>query len=179
MSRFMLFQVSTVSGITLSLDATAQAEKPTEVFMDEEFVGPRPEPVIDRVTRELRRYFRLINKQVEREEREAAELVRKEERRKQRAERRANRPPPEVRRKLRIARKEAMQMLSKPITLKARCIECGSLLKTDTDENLGRICKPCASRLRQLIPGFHSDESTEFAEISIVPGGAPGSGKRR
>lgn len=147
--------------------------------MDEDVVEPQPDPVIDRVTRELRRAFRLVNKEAERKEREAAEQIKKEERSKRRAERLANRPSPDVRRKLRIARKEAMEMIGKPVSLEARCVECGIVLSTDADEEHGRLCKPCASRLRQLIPGFHSDDSTEFTEITIVPGGAPGSGKRR
>lgn len=137
------------------------------------------DPVIDRVTRELRRAFQLVNKQAERSQRDAAELIRKQDKAAQRAERRANRPPADVRLKLRIARKEAIAMLDKPIFLEHRCMECGVALETLGEEEPGQLCAPCLARLRQLIPGLRSESSTEFSEISIVPGGAPGGGKRR
>lgn len=137
------------------------------------------DPVIDRVTRELRRAFQLVNKKAERMEREASELVKKQAAAARRAERRANRPPADVRLKLRIARKEAIAMLDKPICLEYRCLECGAVLEALGEEEPGQLCAPCLSRLRQLIPGLRSENSTEFSEISIVPGGAPGGGKRR
>jgi hypothetical protein len=210
--------------------------------MDEDVVEPQPEPVIDRVTRELRREFRAINKAAERE---AAELLLKKKRMEKRAKReksrkkRSNQPPSNVwtapRDEESLGRKLAKAVLGelakpdRPVRMNSvehlkrlseinrnlaqqdkkrveskqkaaeraamaelreqeayakwksrECWRCKSQFKIHVDwVNPPTMCKACAKDIDQTyVPGGR-DRDTKFTSISIVRGGAPGSGRRR
>ncbi|MBD9675561.1 hypothetical protein IB274_02560 [Pseudomonas sp. PDM18] len=61
-----------------------------------------------------------------------------------------------------------------------RCPDCKmELPRIEGEVNLPRLCRSCESRAEALASGFRSKTRTEYSEIEVVPGGAPGSGKRK
>lgn len=60
------------------------------------------------------------------------------------------------------------------------CPDCKvELPRIEGEVNLPRLCRSCESRAEALASGFRSKSRTEYSEIEVVPGGAPGSGRRR
>lgn len=61
-----------------------------------------------------------------------------------------------------------------------KCPDCGSVIpRVEGQVTLPGLCRRCREKFADAENGFRSKSRTEYVEISLVPGGAPGSGKRK
>lgn len=131
------------------------------------------DPELDQVTRELRRAFKLVNRV---EGRRDAKAQKAEDKAKRKAEKlarlRENRGQ--------AARREAqLAELMRRLGHASKCAECKADLPPIEDDLLPRLCKRCAERDAELESGFRARAVTPYSEVTVVPGGAPGTGKRK
>lgn len=86
----------------------------------------------------------------------------------------------------RAARRKAAR--KKPVAVKATqapsvtatCKDCGRLTTPDPELYFLPVqCQHCRQFSESIDLGIHSKSTTEFSSVSVVPGGAPGLGKRR
>lgn len=63
---------------------------------------------------------------------------------------------------------------------RVRCPDCGTPIpRLEGEAAVPGLCTRCAARMAEAEGTFRRRERTEFLDISIVPGGAPGMGKRK
>jgi endogenous inhibitor of DNA gyrase (YacG/DUF329 family) len=72
-------------------------------------------------------------------------------------------------------------LLDKSLAAKYRdCRECGRLVHIGEDIPLYPVrCERCRKRDGQIDLGIKANKSNQFSEITVLPGGAPGLGKRK
>ena len=139
--------------------------------------GQGIDPVIEELIRELREA--LSPRRRKPEKRLAAPYVPAEQTPKQIAK-------AEKRRMLQERRNEKARRIAEQAALEQRinqqrtCAECGTELRPiEGDDFLPRLCSRCVSRNAALSANFRPKSVTPYASVKIVPGGAPGSGRRK
>lgn len=76
----------------------------------------------------------------------------------------------------RAQRRQASERLGAHV---ANCSDCGSPLENPEEIlRLSNLCPKCLSRSRALDGAFRSRSDTEYTDVTLLPGGAPGLGKR-
>ncbi|WP_157969711.1 hypothetical protein [Pseudomonas huaxiensis] len=85
----------------------------------------------------------------------------------------------------RAARRKAARRKPEPVKTTQRlaeiasCKDCGKPTNPDTELYFLPVqCKHCQQLSEAIDLGIRSRSSTEFSSITVVPGGAPGLGKR-
>lgn len=130
-------------------------------------------PELDQVTRELRRAFKVVNRAEDRREAKAKQA---EDKAKRKAEKLA---------RLKEGRGQAARYgaqlaeLMRRLGHASKCAECSADLPPVEDDLVPRLCRRCAERDAELESGFRPRTVTPYSEVTVVPGGAPGAGKRK
>lgn len=149
------------------------------------------DPVIDQVTRELKKQFAALNRIAEIREREAQRRrenaerrAAKAERRKQRQEQKASSPVPSrlvVKKKKKKGVTPVEPAAPKSKWIEKICWRCQAKFVIHVEWQLPPgLCKPCREDLNSTyLPRLGRDRTTKFSYVRIVSGGAPSLGKRR
>lgn len=118
---------------------------------------------------QLRYAFAYINKKARAEEHHADLARREPELRRRRKEREA------------AAAKARAEEEKYQATMRTRpCSECGKPTSADPDFFLNPVqCERCVSLGESIKLGINAREAVGFSEVTILPGGAPGLGKRK
>lgn len=91
-------------------------------------------------------------------------------------QRKANRA---ARRKAARKKPAAVKATQQPLVT-ASCKDCGRLTTPDPELYFLPVqCQHCRQLSEAIDLGIRSKSTTEFSSVSVVPGGAPGLGKRR
>lgn len=118
---------------------------------------------------QLRYAFAYLNKKARAEEHQADLARREPELRRRRKER-----------EIAAANAKADEKKFQASLLTRPCIECGKPTSADPDFFLNPVqCERCASISQSIQLGISARESADFREVTILPGGAPGLGKRK
>ncbi|MGM8935101.1 hypothetical protein ACS8E9_09490 [Pseudomonas neustonica] len=136
--------------------------------MNKDDSADAPEIVIDRTTRELRYYFKLIAiKSIKAEVAEVERQAKAEKKAKRKAEREARKAS----NKPRIKR-------DPPAPPVRHCYRCKSEMPQLAVDDPPKLCFKCAEDERSRSSAIKSRQSVEYSEIEVFKGGAPGLGKR-
>jgi len=135
------------------------------------------DPVIDRLTRELRREFLLLKRAEEKRQKAIEKQDRQTQRLARKAEKLAKKQSEKTSARARAAQAAALEERLNP---PRKCPDCGAETRRSPGElNLPGLCHRCRQKLAEAQGGFKARAITQYSEIEVVPGGAPGSGKRK
>jgi hypothetical protein len=119
----------------------------------------------DLLTHELKKAFAQLDVTEKQEAAKAEKLQRKTER--------------AARRKAARRKPVTVQTIQKPPAT-AMCKDCGKSTNPDPELYFLPVqCLHCQQLSEAIDLGIRSKSSTEFSSVSVVPGGAPGLGKRK